>query len=154
MIIKKKNLSSEIGFCRFARELKTMSIDLFNIRSYKRLNGIYQETLVNLFILEYCLTNEVGLSQYDIAKNLKEIHSLEPVDLDLIIKRMAEIGYIEKDGIIRISSLGKEKLSSGQIKTEVAQLNMGIQNIHLQAVLGVIAFFAIVVQIIELIIKC
>ena len=128
-------------------------MDLFNTQSYNRINGIYKESLVNLFILEYCLTNKEGLSQYIIAKNLKEIHDLELVDLDLIIKRMAEIGYIEKDGVIRISALGKEKLSSGQIKTEVAQLNMGIQNIHLQTLLGIIAIVAILVQIIELIIK-
>ena len=122
-------------------------MDLFNTQSYNRINGIYKESLVNLFILEYCLTNEEGLSQYIIAKNLKEIHSLEPVDLDLIIKRMAEIGYIEKDGIIRISALGKEKLSSGQIKTEVAQLNMGIQNIHIQWILIVLGILGVLLQL-------
>lgn len=125
--------------------------NLFQVQEYNRLRKLYKESLLMHYILEYGVIEDEQLRPITAVVNIPEIADYTMEDYTDILVTMEKMGFIESGGIM-ISSLGKEKLQSGQLKTEAAQLNAAIQNIRLQKVLMILAGLGIAVQLLEVII--
>lgn len=115
------------------------------MRDYSRTRKMYKETIFKLAILNYCLEikgKEKGLTIMEALKSeVKDLYNFTmPNNIEPIIKQLINLGLLEvsKEGFVNISDLGIENLRNNVYRNEIATLNLGLQNIIIQYILGLI----------------
>lgn len=122
-----------------------------------RSERMYREAIFNLATLKYCLDikgqgeglvlrnalhKELELYQYDMRNDI--IPQLE------YLVKLGWLELSEDESYVNITELGIKKLQSRELQNEIASLNIGIQNIHLQRLILCIGVVSIIIQIIGL----
>lgn len=122
-----------------------------------RSDKMYREAIFNLAILKYCLDikgKEKGLVLMNaLNKELELYQYTMHEDIRPQLLHLVKLGWLElteDEGYVNITELGIKKLQSRELQNEIANLNIGIQNIHLQRLILCIGVVSIIIQIIGL----
>lgn len=123
----------------------------------RRSQRMYREAIFNLATLKYCLNikgKEKGLIVINaLHKELELYQYTMHEDIKPQLLYMVKLGWLEltdDEGYVNITELGIKKLQSEELQNEIANLNIGIQNIYLQRLVLLIGAISIIIQMIGL----
>lgn len=132
----------------------------FLSNNLKRTKRLYKESVYTYAVLEEALRikgESKGIRVIDtVIKDLDLVKNYTMKDIKKFLLYLIKLGYLEAtddEGYVNITELGIKKLQSRELQIEIANLNIGIQNIYIQILLFLIGGASIILQIVEILCK-